>query len=160
MSVETTWLRAHVRECLRDIWSVCGIRSDEDDDVPFRAGTSAGWVMVVLGEPPLLRVLLQAAYDVKPTAAVLREINDVNHRARTVKVSIVDGLVLVEQCILASAVDATPCSTRSTPSAASRATSGRCSRWSTAAGRRARPRTRPTAPRRPDRSSPLSGDDR
>jgi hypothetical protein len=105
MGQEVQWLRAHVRQCLQEMWDVGRVEIDNDGDIPFRAGVAAGWISAVAGEPPLIRVWAHAAFGVKPTAAVLREINDINRRSRTAHVYWADGLVVVEQTLHADGVD-------------------------------------------------------
>jgi hypothetical protein len=103
---QITWLQSHVRQCLQEVWDVCRVQVDSDGDVPFRAGTTAGWVAAVDGEPALVRVWAHAAVGVKATVAVLREINDINRRSRTAHVYWDDGIVIVEQAVRADTVDA------------------------------------------------------
>lgn len=100
------WLQSHIRQCLQDTWEVCRVEVDGDGDVPFRAGIAAGWIAPVDGEPPLVRVWAHAAFAVKATAAVLREINDINRRSRTAHVYWDGGVVVVEQSMHADGVDA------------------------------------------------------
>lgn len=100
------WLQSHIRQCLQDSWEVPNLQVDDDGDVPFRAGVAAGWVAAVDGEPPLVRVWAHAAFGIKGTAAVLREINDINRRGCTARVYWDDGAVVVEQTLHADGVDA------------------------------------------------------
>jgi hypothetical protein len=66
MGQQVLSLRAHVRQCLQDVWDVCRVEVDADGDVPFRTGFAAGWVSAVDGEPPLVRLGAHVAFGVKP----------------------------------------------------------------------------------------------
>jgi hypothetical protein len=105
MGQEVFWLRAHVRQCLQEVWDVCRVEVDADGDVPFRTGIAAGWISAVDGEPPLVRVWAHVAFGVKATAAVLRELNDINRRSRTAHVYWAGGGVIAEQTLHADGVD-------------------------------------------------------
>ncbi|HEX4430377.1 MAG TPA: YbjN domain-containing protein [Frankiaceae bacterium] len=105
MGQEMKWLRAHVRECLQEVWEVCRVEVDADGDVPFRTGSTAGWVTAVEGNPPLVRVWAHVAFGVKATAAVLRELNDINRRSRSAHVYWSDQCVIAEQTLHADGVD-------------------------------------------------------
>ncbi len=105
MGRELKWLRAHVLLCLQDVWEQCRVVTDDDGDAPFRTGTAACWVSVVDGDPLLVRVWAHAAFGLRPTPAVLREINDVNRRSRTAGVFWSDGVVVVQQVLHADGVD-------------------------------------------------------
>lgn len=107
MGREVLWLRGHVQRCLEEIWDVCRVTVDGDGDIPFRAGAAGGWISVIEDDPHLVRVWAHAAYGVKATAAVLREINDVNQRIKTAHVYWADGVVVVEQTLHADGVDVT-----------------------------------------------------
>lgn len=76
-------VRSHVERCLQDIWQVCRVPVDEEGDYPFRAGAAACWVRVDAQIPVLVRVFGHAVVDVKRSAGLLRELNDLNTRART-----------------------------------------------------------------------------
>jgi T3SS (YopN, CesT) and YbjN peptide-binding chaperone 1 len=102
---EVEWLRAHVHQCFEEIWDVPRVRADEDGDIPFRTGAAGGWISVVDGDPLLVRVWAHAAYGVKATAAVLREINDFNRRTKTSYVFWADGVIVVEQTLHADGAD-------------------------------------------------------
>src|ERR1700712_2106122 len=76
-------VRSHVERCLQDIWQVCQLAVDEDGDYPFRAGVASCWVRVDSQVPVLVRVFGHAVLDVRRSAGLLRELNEVNCRART-----------------------------------------------------------------------------
>jgi hypothetical protein len=92
-------LRSHVERCLQDIWDVCRVSTDGDGDYPFTRGTASCFVRVENGDPQLVRVFAYAAVDVRRSAKLLAELNDINGRCRTVSVSWHSGAVLVEQVI-------------------------------------------------------------
>src|ERR1700712_3087861 len=80
-------VRSHVERCLQDIWGVCHLPVDDDGDYPFRAGVAACWVRVDAQLPVLVRVFGHAVVDVKRSAGLLRELNDLNSRSRTTSVA-------------------------------------------------------------------------
>ena len=80
-------VRSHVERCLQDIWGVWQLPLDEEGDYPFRAGVAACWVRVDVQVPVLVRVFGHAVVDVKRSAGLLRELNDLNSRARTTSVA-------------------------------------------------------------------------
>lgn len=92
-------VRSHVERCLQDIWDVCRAPVDEDGDYPFRAGVAACWVRVDAQTPILVRVFGHAVVDVKRSAGLLRELNDVNSRARTTSAAWDGGLVRVSAVV-------------------------------------------------------------
>lgn len=93
------WIRSHVEQLLECEWDACRIESDSDGDYPFRCGTGAGWVSVLDSQPVMVRVFAHAAFGVKPTAAVLRELNDIQRRLLSARIEIADGIVVVSQTI-------------------------------------------------------------
>lgn len=96
------WLRSHVERCLQDIWDVCRVTTDSDDEYGFRYGTAAGFVRIDTGHPKTVRVWAIAARNVPRSAKLLGELNDINLRTRTAWVSRrSNGLVIVEQPVLA-----------------------------------------------------------
>ncbi|HET6625789.1 MAG TPA: YbjN domain-containing protein [Nocardioidaceae bacterium] len=104
-AVEHRWLRAHVEKCMRELWDDAPVHFDDDGDIPFRAGTAAVWVSVRSREPRL-QVFAHAAHGVKPTALVLRELNEVCGRSLFAKVHLVAGVVMVEAVVPAEGVSA------------------------------------------------------
>ena len=93
------WIRAHVRELLRELWQQHEIVEDDDGDVPFRHGTAAGWVGVVDGAPPMVRVVAHAATGVRSTFKLLRELNEIQLSARSASIAIAGDVVIVSQTI-------------------------------------------------------------
>lgn len=104
------WFRAYVEACLREAWGVPAVVTDADRDFPFRHGMAACWVRIEPGEPMLVRVFGHAATDVKRSASLLAELNDVNARSLAPTVSWhrvgggPQGLVFVDQALHAEAV--------------------------------------------------------
>jgi hypothetical protein len=80
-------VRSHVERCLQDIWGVWHLPVDDEGDYPFRAGVAACWVRVDTQLPVLVRVFGHAVVDVKRSAGLLRELNDLNSRSRTTSVA-------------------------------------------------------------------------
>lgn len=89
---------------MREIWDDAPVHYDDDGDIPFRAGTAAVWVSMRF-EEPRLRVFAHAAYGVKPTTALLRELNDVCGRSIFAKVYVRNGVVMVESVVPAEGVN-------------------------------------------------------
>ena len=88
-------LRSHVERCLQDIWNTRDVAVDEDGDYPFSFGTAACWVRVLTGPVPGVRVFATAVVDVKSSARLLAEVNDLNSRSAWVKVGLVAGAIQV-----------------------------------------------------------------
>jgi hypothetical protein len=107
MAVEIEWLRAYVEKCVADVLDRDDVEVDDDGDIEFRSGTARVWVSVVDCEPLLVSVFAQAALGVKASAALLREVNDLNLRAVSAKVMVNGGALVVRQTLAASAVDPT-----------------------------------------------------
>jgi hypothetical protein len=98
-------VRSHVERCLQDIWDVRVPELDDEGDYPFRSKACVGWVRVEPQHPVLVRVFSHAAYDVKGSAALLREINTLNARSRLATVSWSAGVVGVHSALPAENVD-------------------------------------------------------
>lgn len=69
--------RSHVKECLREAFELPQLIVDEDGDVPFHQGTAVYFVSIRL-DGKKVKVWSQAVVGIKPTAGVLREVNEVN----------------------------------------------------------------------------------
>jgi hypothetical protein len=100
-------VRSHVERCLQDIWDVRVAELDDEGDYPFRTKACVGWVRVEPQQPVLVRVFIHAAYGVKPSAALLKEINALNARSRLATVSWLAGVVGVHSALPAETVDRT-----------------------------------------------------
>jgi hypothetical protein len=99
------WLKAYAEKLLREINDDEPVEEDGDGDFYCRWGTAAVYVRVVGGRSPMVRVFAHAAWGVKQTAAVLREINELNTRTVSATVSIDDDTILVVQTLYASSLD-------------------------------------------------------
>ncbi|MDP9318703.1 MAG: YbjN domain-containing protein [Actinomycetota bacterium] len=104
MATEIEWLGAWVEKCMRTVFDGDDVTIDQDGDVMFRSGTAACWVSVQESDPTMVIVFAHAALGVKPTAALLREVNDLNQRALSGTITIVSGTIMVRQAMLASTV--------------------------------------------------------
>ena len=87
--------RSHVKELLRKAFGFEQVHVDQDGDVPMPCGTAMVYASVV-GRGRLVRVWSRAAAGVKPTKAVLREVNDANVSAGVARVSVQHSAVWVE----------------------------------------------------------------
>lgn len=96
---ELVWIKSHVELLLQREWDVCRVTTDPDGDFPFRAGAAACWVSVSAGEAPMVHVFAHAACGLKPTAKVLRELNDIQNRALSARIALAEGCVLVSQVL-------------------------------------------------------------
>ena len=81
--VRSVWLRSHVERCLEDIWERFPLETDGDGDWPFRFGTAGCWVHVEPDGVGTVRVVAIAARELKRSAKLLAEVNDVNARTLT-----------------------------------------------------------------------------
>jgi hypothetical protein len=93
------WIRSHVELLLQREWDVCRVLSDEDGDFPYRHGTAACYVSVLDVDPPMVRVFAHAAYGLKPTLKVLREINEIQGRSMSARVELRRDVVVVSQTV-------------------------------------------------------------
>jgi len=76
------WFRVYVERLLMEQFDTTSLVKDGDGDVPFSKGTSACFVTVE-DRPLGVRVWGMAATGIRPTAAVLREVNELNQRPAT-----------------------------------------------------------------------------
>jgi hypothetical protein len=112
---ELMWIRSHVELLLQREWDVCRVVVDADGDFPFRHETAACYVSVLDIEAPMVRVFAHAAYGLKPTLKLLRELNEIQRRALSARVELRGDVVVVSQTlspiglaqpVLAQAMDA------------------------------------------------------
>lgn len=99
------WLRAYVEKCLREQWGIDKVLQDDDGDFCYRCGTAACYVRVEGGPAPLVRVFAHAVVDVKRSARLLVELNEVNERSRTAHAYWAGGAVIVEQALHPNGVE-------------------------------------------------------
>lgn len=97
--------RSHVERCLQDLWGVHHVGKDGDGNYPFASGTALCWIGVDPGKPLVVKAVACAAVDVKKSAKLFTELNDLNAGGRTTRIYWEDGAVLVEQSMLAYTVD-------------------------------------------------------
>ncbi len=112
---ELLWIKSHVELLLQREWDLCRVIADSDGDFPFRHGTAACYVSVLDTDPPMVRVFAHAAYGLKPTLKLLRELNEIQRRALSARVELRNDVVVVSQTlsplgltqpVLAQAMDA------------------------------------------------------
>lgn len=96
--------RSHVERCLQDLWSVERVLPDADGDYCYGSGTAACYVGLDAAEPVVVNAVACAAVEVKKTAKLLEELNEVNARCRMAHVYWTNGAVLVEQTLFADTV--------------------------------------------------------
>jgi hypothetical protein len=112
---ELMWIKSHVELLLQREWDVCRVVADSDGDFPFRHGTAACYVSVIDSEPAMVRVFAHAAFGLKPTLKLLRELNEIQRRSLSARVELRNDVVVVSQTlsplgltqpVLAQAMDA------------------------------------------------------
>ena len=72
--------RSHVERCLQDLWSVERVLSDADGDYCYGSGSAACYIGLDSAEPVVVKAVACAAGEVKKTAKLLNELNEVNAR--------------------------------------------------------------------------------
>lgn len=87
--------RSHVKECLREGFELPQLVVDEDGDVPFTRGTAVYYV-TVRSDGKKVKVWSTAVCGVKPIAAVLREVNEVNMGLEHSRAFVVRNKLIVE----------------------------------------------------------------
>ena len=97
--------RSHVERCLQDLWSVERVLPDADGDYCYGSGSAACYIGLDSAEPVVVKAVACAAVEVKKTAKLLDELNEVNARCRMARVYWINGAVLVEQTLFADTVD-------------------------------------------------------
>ncbi|HEY3534473.1 MAG TPA: YbjN domain-containing protein [Pedococcus sp.] len=100
------WFRAFVERLLMAQFDTRELVVDVDGDVPFHDETAACWVSIETRPALAVRVWGIAADGIRPTAAALREVNDLNQRAGLAKVTLGAGRVVVEVRLPADQVSA------------------------------------------------------
>lgn len=97
---EKLWITSHVERLLADEWEVCRVTPDGDGDYPWSHGTAVGWVSVVdAGGGYMVRVWAHAAYELKSSAKLLRELNEIQGRTLSTSICLTGHIVGVEQTI-------------------------------------------------------------
>jgi hypothetical protein len=95
------FVRSHIERCLEEAWNVFRVQADADGDYCFRSQRSACYVHVA-PDGQDVRVVGLAAHGVRPTAKLLKEINDLNAHCRAARVVLVDDHVHVAQTLPAA----------------------------------------------------------
>lgn len=104
MADQADWFRAFVERSMQEVLESPEVEPDEDGDYPFTDGSAMTYVSID-PEPGLgVCVWSYAAHQVKGSASVLREINELNLRSWLCKVVWRDGLIRVEQRLPADMV--------------------------------------------------------
>lgn len=93
------WIRSHVEMLLAQEWQLCRITADDDGDYVFPSGTALCWVSVLEGEVPMVRVTAHAAYGIRSSAKVLRELNDIQARLLSASIRLAGDVVVVSQTL-------------------------------------------------------------
>lgn len=101
------WVRSHVERLLQGEWDVCRVTADADGDYPWRAGPAACCVRVLDGPQPYVRVFAHTVLDVKKSAKLLDELNQIQQRALSAAVRWDHGTVLVSQTLVPIGMDRT-----------------------------------------------------
>lgn len=96
--------RSHVKECLREAFELPSLKVDDDGDVPFRHGTAIYYV-TVRGDGKRVKVWAHAVRGVKRTAALLREVNEVNIGLELARVYLVHDRLAVEGVLPVAALE-------------------------------------------------------
>jgi hypothetical protein len=87
--------RSHVKQLAREALGLADVLEDCDGDLPFRHGTAAVFV-TVRTDGQRFKVWSRAVSGLKPTVAVLREVNDANLSLETARVVVRGDGVFVE----------------------------------------------------------------
>ena len=105
MMQQSEWFRAYVEKILEGVWEQRPLVRDADGDYPFRYGTAACFVRVEEGPPLGVRVVAQAATNVRRSAKLLSELNDFNAHARSVTAYWDVNCVVIDACVDAEAAN-------------------------------------------------------
>ncbi|MBF9328410.1 T3SS (YopN, CesT) and YbjN peptide-binding chaperone 1 [Mycobacteroides chelonae] len=97
--------RSRIERCLQDLWDDPHVEPDVDGDYLYRSGTATCWIRLDAHEPAIVKAMACAAVDVKKSARLFSELNEINARCRTSHVYWSAGSIIVEQAMLAHAVD-------------------------------------------------------
>ena len=96
MADQAEWFRAFVERSLQEVWESPEIVQDDDGDYPFGDEDAMSYVTVEAGSHLGVCVWSYAAFGVKGTAGVLREVNDLNMAAGLCKAVWHQGVIRVE----------------------------------------------------------------
>lgn len=104
MAVEAEWFRAFVERSLQQVLGSAEVVQDDDGDYPFGEDETTAWVTVEPAPGLGVCVWSYAAYGVKGSVSVLREINALNIASRLCKVMWGNGAIRVERRLPADQV--------------------------------------------------------
>jgi hypothetical protein len=100
------WFRAFVECSLQQAWGLQELVQDGDGDFPFGDGSTTAYVTVEPAPGLGVCVWSYAAYGVKGSLRVLREVNDLNMASDLCKVMWANGCIRVELRVPADQVSA------------------------------------------------------
>ena len=106
MADQADWFRAFVERSMQEVLESPEVVQDGDGDYPFTDGSSMTYVTVEPAPGLGVCVWSYAARQVKGSARVLREVNDLNMGSWLCKVMWRSGLIRVEQRLPADQVSA------------------------------------------------------
>ena len=87
--------RSHVKQLAREALGLADVVEDCDGDLPFRHGSAAVFV-TVRSDGKRFKAWSRAVAGLRPTVAVLREVNDANLALETARVVVRGDCVFVE----------------------------------------------------------------
>jgi hypothetical protein len=90
--------RSHVERMLREGMDLEQVVTDSDGDFPFRHRSAAYWLSLS-PSGHMVRVWSRAVDGVRPTAALLREVNDLNTRLLHSRAYVERGAVWIEAAL-------------------------------------------------------------
>lgn len=97
---EKLWITSHVERLLAAEWKQCRVVPDGEGDFCWTHGTAIGWVSVIdAGDRFMVRVWAHAAYGLKPSAKLLRELNEIQMRSVSTSVCLSGDVAMVAQTI-------------------------------------------------------------
>ena len=87
--------RSHVKECLRESLELSTVFVDSDGDVPIAHGTAIYWV-AVRSDGKYVKAWSRPVVGVKQTAALMREVNEVNMGLEHSRLFFAKGMLMLE----------------------------------------------------------------
>lgn len=103
---EAQWFRSHVERCLQDAFDDPRLDAEGNGSYPFRSDTASCGVTIVSGADGFRFALVRAraVVEIKRSAKLLIELNDINSSSISTHVYWADDAVIVEQAVVAEAV--------------------------------------------------------
>lgn len=99
------FVRSHVERCLQEVFETSHLIQDDDGDYPFACGTSACFVRVA-PDGHDVHVVAIAADNLRSSAKLLAEINDMNLNLRAARVQLAGPQMQIVQALPAIACTA------------------------------------------------------